>query len=203
MSGFYRFAKTVCNIAFSFWFRITIVGMENLPQDGGFIIVANHRTYVDPVLLGIRLKRQLYFMAKDELFRGRLMGPIVRGLGAFPVSRGKGDTSAIDKSVEVIKNGDILALFPEGTRSKTGELMQFKSGATVVAAQTDADIVPAAVYMSNSTRFRSRMVVSYGKPIHSSELGVDAANRRTIRAASKQLQGSVQALLDQSKEQCS
>lgn len=88
MTKFYRFAKAVCNGALTLWFRIEVHGVENLPAEGGYIVVANHRTYLDPVLVGIRMKRQVNFMAKAELFSNKLLGPIIKRLGAFPVSRG-------------------------------------------------------------------------------------------------------------------
>ncbi len=198
MTKFYRFAKAVCNGALTLWFRIEVHGVENLLAEGGYIVVANHRTYLDPVLVGIRMKRQVNFMAKAELFSNKLLGPIIKRLGAFPVSRGTGDSSAIEKAVDTVKHGDVLALFPEGTRSKTGEIMRFKSGAIVVAAQTGADIVPTAIYFENCAKFRSRVVIRYGAPIPNGALQVDIKKPRTIKAASNLVRDAVCALWEES-----
>ncbi len=201
MTKFYRFAKGVCNAAMSVWFHIEVYGIENLPTEGGYIVVSNHRTYLDPVLVGIRMKRQVNFMAKAELFSNKLLGPIIRKLGAFPVSRGTGDTSAIDKAVDTVKSGDVLFLFPEGTRSKTGEIMRFKSGAIVVASQTGADIVPTAIYFSDCAKFRSKVIVRYGAPIRNETLQIDLKKPRTIKTASNLVRDAVCELWGESKRQ--
>ena len=200
MTGFYRFGKTVCNLFCSIAFRVEVRGMENLPKTGGFILASNHVTELDPVFIGIKLKRQLKFMAKAELFKNKLFGAVIKGLGAFPVDRGKGDTQAIDKAISTVKNGDILAIFPEGTRSKTGELQRFKSGAIVVAANTGADVVPTCVYIKdiqNGIKFRSRVVVCYGKPIANQSLAIDVSNPSTIKKASGIVKDAVAQLLEE------
>lgn len=201
MTKFYRFGRAVCNLFCHFWFKMDINGLENLPDSGGYILVSNHKTYFDPLFVGIKLKRQLNFMAKQELFQVKVLGPIIRRLGAFPVSRGTGDTSAIDKAVSTVENGDILALFPEGTRSKTMEIMRFKSGAIVVASQTGADIVPTCIYLTKGTKFRSRVVVRYGTIIRNGELSIDPQNLRTIKAASNLVRNAVCELYEKAREQ--
>lgn len=202
-SKFYSFVKGLCNIAVSAWFHVEVQGIENLPQEGGYILVANHRTYFDPVLVAIRMKRQVNFMAKIELFQNKFLGPIIKHLGAFPVSRGTGDTSAIDKAIKTVKDGDVLSLFPEGTRSKTGEIMRFKSGAIVVASQTGADIVPTAIYFSDFAKFRSKVIIRYGTPILNSQLQVDLQKPRTIKLASNLVRDEVINLWEECKQQVS
>ena len=201
MSLFYRFARVVCNLVMALWFRLEVYGVENLPQDEGYILVSNHRTYLDPVLLGLRIKRELHFMAKAELFRNRFFSALIRKLGAFPVSRGTGDTSAIETAEQIVRQGHVLALFPEGTRSKTGEIMRFKSGAIVVASETGADIVPTAIYFQRGAKFRSRVVVRYGKPIANADLAVDLKKPRTIKAAGNLVRDAVSELWEASRQE--
>ena len=197
MTGFYRFGKAVCNIFCAIAFRVEVHGTENLPKEGGFIRASNHVTEFDPVLLGIKIKRQLNFMAKIELFRNKLFGAVIKGLGAFPVSRGTGDTSAIDKAIDTVEKGNVLAIFPEGTRSKDGELRRFKSGAIVVA-----DIIPTGIYIKDfqkGLRFRSKVIVRYGKLIPNGALKLDVENPSTIKKASNLVRDAVAQLLEESK----
>lgn len=201
MTTFYRFARVVCNAFCRLWFKMDIAGLENLPTDRGYILASNHKTYLDPLFLGIHLTRSLHFMAKQELFRIKILAPIIRKLGAFPVSRGTGDTTAIDKAISIVKEGNILALFPEGTRSKTMDIMRFKSGVIVIAAQTKADIVPACIYLSRGLKFRSRVVVRYGAIIHNEQLTVDLEKPRTIKVASSLVRDAVCELYETVREQ--
>ena len=202
MTPFYRFAKCVCNAVFSLIFHLEVYGEENLPKTGGFIFASNHVTVLDQVLIGVRVKRQLRFMAKVELFRNPFFGALIRSLGAFPVERGKGDSSAITTAVNTVEQGGVLAIFPEGHRSKDGTLQRFKSGAIVVAAQTGADVVPTSVYIVNREKglhFRSKVVVRYGKVIANEQLSIDVSNPSTIKKASGLVREAVAGLLEESK----
>lgn len=203
MTGFYRFAKWVCNLFCAIKFKIEVYGRENLPQEGGFILASNHISDYDPILIGIKLKRQLNFMAKAELFENKLFGAVLRGLGAFPVERGKGDNTAIMKAIDTVKGGDVLAIFPEGTRSKDGQLRRFKSGAIVVAAQTGANIIPTSIYIEgiydNKRKLRPRVVVRYGELIPNQQLEVDVENPVTIKKASNCVRNAIAGLLEEPK----
>lgn len=203
MTGFYRFAKWVCNLFCTIKFKVEVYGSENLPQEGGFILASNHISDYDPILIGIKLKRQLNFMAKAELFKNKLFGAVLRGLGAFPVERGKGDNTAIMKAIDTVKGGDVLAIFPEGTRSKDGQLRRFKSGAIVVAAQTGANIIPTSVYIEgiydSKRKLRPRVVVRYGELIPNQQLEVDVENPVTIKKASNCVRNAIAGLLEEPK----
>ncbi len=206
MSAFYKIGKVVCNIFCALSFKIEVSGTENLPIENGFILASNHLTELDPLFIAIRIKRQLNFMAKAELFKNKIGGAIIKGLGAFPVERGTGDTSAIDKAIDTVKSGNVLAIFPEGTRSKDGELKRFKSGAIVVASQTGADIIPTAIYIKDISdgkklRFRSKVVVKYGKLIENKELHIDMENPSTIKKAGTIVREAVASLLEESKNE--
>lgn len=206
MSTFYKIGKVVCNIFCTIAFKVEVSGTENLPKENGFILASNHLTDFDPLFIAIKIKRQLNFMAKAELFKNKIGGAIIKGLGAFPVERGTGDSSAIDKAVETVKSGNVLAIFPEGTRSKDGELKRFKSGAIVVASQTGADIIPTSVYIKDicdgkKIGFRSRVVVKYGKLIPNEELKIDLENPSTIKKAGTKVREAVASLLEESKNE--
>jgi 1-acyl-sn-glycerol-3-phosphate acyltransferase len=179
-------------------FRIRREGCENLPASGPVIVCSNHRSDLDPVLLGATLTRPLCFMAKEELFRVPVLSGLIRLLGAFPVRRGKGDTEAIRKSLRVLKDGKVLAMFPEGTRLREGTLpATFKAGVALFAYKTGADILPAAIVCKGKVRPFKRIRVVIGKPIKPAELGFTDGSTENLRHASSVLRDRVVALMEE------
>lgn len=192
--NFYEFGRAVCRAFVRIAFNVKIVGLENLPEGRNYILCSNHRTYFDPVFLGILIKPHLVFMAKQELFKKPVLGVIIKHLGAFPVSRGKNDTGAVETAIRTVREGKVLAIFPEGTRSKTGELLRFKSGAALIAHKTGADIVPACICFDGKLGFRKKVVVRFGEPISNERLNITGKSTSEIKAASKLLQENVEKL---------
>lgn len=201
--NFYDFGRGICNVAFSLYFNIQIKGKENLPKDKkGFIVISNHRSYLDPVMIGIKIKQhRLTFMAKAELFRVPVLGPIIRKLGAFPVERGSKDSrKALETAKRVVKEDKVLALFPEGRRSKTDKLLKPKSGAIVVAEQTKAPIIPTIVCYKGKYP-RAKVVVRYGELIKNEDIVMeDASSTKEIKAMTKKVWGKLQAMYEEEQE---
>lgn len=134
---------------------------EKYPQKYYVIYASNHRSYADPPLLGAGAKGKYAFMAKEELFGNKLFAWLIRSLGAFPVSRGKGDTSTIDTAVERLNGGRSLMIFPEGTRSKDGKVGKGHTGAALIAARSGKPIIPVGiVYGKNSVSAQSSLLNS-------------------------------------------
>jgi 1-acyl-sn-glycerol-3-phosphate acyltransferase len=150
-------------------FRLRARGIENLP-DGGFVLAANHTSNFDPWPLGIPLfpHRQLRFMAKSELFNP-ILKPILVGGGAFPVRRGQADLQAIGRAVELVRDGEVVVMFPEGTRRKKGLRKKHEArahtGAARIALTAGVPLVPAAIKGTDRLSRLAPLRVAYGRPI--------------------------------------
>lgn len=151
------------------FFNPTVRGRENIPATGGFILASNHISYYDPPVVGSWQPRELYFLAKRELFKNKLFGGAISRTNALPVSRGAVDRQAIKLAVDAIKRGHGLTFFPEGTRSRTDDFLPPKPGIGVIASRAGCAIVPAYLHGTNKLkdcfRRRVRMSISYGEPI--------------------------------------
>ncbi len=132
-------------IFFKLYLNFKVVGRENVPKRGAFIFAANHASYLDPVLLGTSLHRSLNYMARDTLFEKRWLAWALKKVHVFPVKRHESDFRAIKESIKILKKGNPLVIFPEGTRTKDGNLKRPKPGAGFIAAKAAVPIVPAYV----------------------------------------------------------
>jgi len=200
MSVFYSIAKVATNILIHILYKVKYEGVENIRSGGGFMVCSNHRTNMDPLFIAQKIKPQLFFMAKQELFQNKFTGMIIKGLGAFPVERGKGDNGAIDFAVDTLKSGKVLAMFPEGTRSKDGIPQRPKSGAALVAMQTHSDILPVGISFDLPLHFRSQVIIRYGEMIHFDSLGVVKGAPSEMKAVSKKVMGKIVELVDIPKD---
>jgi len=147
-------------------------GRENVPTDGPVVLASNHISLLDPPTVGIKLERKVHYMAKEELFKIPLFGPLIRGLGAFPVKRGGVSKDAIRSAINLLKEDKIMGIFPEGTRNSS-EGSAAKKGAAMIAVRSGAVIVPVAV-IGEYKLFR-KMIVLYGKPVDISALIHDSS----------------------------
>lgn len=195
--SFYTFGRAVTNAFVHLIYNLKFEGLENVPEDRGFILCSNHISDLDPILVAIRVKPQCFFMAKEELFHIPILGPIVRALGAFPVARGKGDTAAIDRAVEVVNSGHVLAIFPEGTRTKDGKLLKLKSGAIVVASKTGGDLLPCVVKKGKRKFLRRTVTIKYGKVISNETLGITGTAPSELKQANKLLTATLTGMLEE------
>lgn len=192
MTPLYAIGRVILIPLVKILFFLKVNGKENIPKNGGFILCSNHLSNFDPVLIGVAQRRQLFFMAKSELFRNKFFGWLIRKLGAFPVERGAGDGKAINTAEKIINEGKTLGIFIEGTRSKTGELLRPKAGAAMIAQQTKADVVPVCITPKNKKiRVFSKVTVSIGKPISYEQLGLEESSPQAYRNASKMIMGRI------------
>lgn len=189
------FRKIVVLIWGKIKFRVNVLGRENIPaQKGGYIIACNHQRYSDPPLIASQIKGRFSFMAKSELFeKNALFTWLIKRCGAFPVSRGAGDTSAIDRAISDIEKGKIFVIFPEGTRSKDGTLGRGKSGVALIAAQANAPILPVCIRYSKKGR---KTDFAVGKLIPASEIAMNSDDRHELKRVTSLIMGNIQELQD-------
>jgi len=192
---FYLFARRTVLLFIRLGFKIKVEHKENLPSDRGFILAANHQTNLDPLFIGLGFKRKVCFMAKEELFKNPILRFILNKAGSFPVSRGTGDHTVIDKAITIVQDGGVLGIFPEGTRSKDGVLKRAKSGAVLIASKTGGDIVPVSIRYGEKNFIRRNVLITYGKPIPNEKLLISGNDRHQLKAASIVLMSEIKTLL--------
>ena len=144
-TSFYPIANAVLRLVFRVTLDLKITGMEHLPPRGALIVAINHSSFLDPLLVGAYMKRDVVMMSKIENFRLPVFGWIVQAYGAFPIHRGEVDRTSLKKALEVLRGGEILLMAPEGTRSKDGQLQTGHDGLAMLAARTAAPILPFAI----------------------------------------------------------
>ncbi|WP_040228300.1 lysophospholipid acyltransferase family protein [Bhargavaea cecembensis] len=161
---FYQFAKSVVYGVLKPLYRLDVKGTENFPKTGGVLLCANHISLLDPPTVGICAPRPVNFMAKAELFEAPVLKNLLPGLHVFPVKRGLSDRNAIRTGINLLRDGQVVGMFPEGTRSKDGRLGKPMSGAGFFALKGgDAVVVPCAV-IGEYKPFR-KVKIRFGEPI--------------------------------------
>jgi 1-acyl-sn-glycerol-3-phosphate acyltransferase len=170
----YTFARGLVKSILSPLYRIEVMGLEHFPKDGGVLLCTNHIDNLDPPVVGISAPRPVSFMAKEELFNVPLLGKLLPGIRAFPVKRGMSDREALRKGLQVLKQGDVLGLFPEGTRSKTGQIGKGLAGAGFFALRSEAYVIPCAI-IGPYKPFKKLKVV-FGPPIEMESIREERLN---------------------------
>ncbi len=148
----YRIARSALVPFFLLYFRLQRIGREHIPRSGPVLIASNHRSFLDPFVIGATAKRPVYYMAKRELFERRWQAWLLSSLGAFPIDRGAGDEQAMDTARAILERGDCVVIFPEGTRVRRGALGEPRRGIGRLALQTGARVVPVAVIGTEDAR---------------------------------------------------
>ncbi len=163
----YSFAKNLVYLVLKPIYRFDVIGQENFPKEGGVLLCSNHIENLDPPVVGINSPRDVHFMAKEELFSAPILKQLLPRLLAFPVKRGMSDREALRQGLGLLKDGKVLGLFPEGTRSKDGQLQKGLAGAGFFALRTDAAVVPCAI-IGPYRKFKKLKIV-FGEPIRFEE----------------------------------
>lgn len=141
----YTFGRVLCRIFTTLYFNLHVYGLHHVPDEGGVLLVSNHQSVLDPVLVGVRIRRPLSYMARASLFRNPFFGWLIKTLNAFPVHLGRGDTGAIKESIARLKAGQILTMFPEGHRTWDGNLLPIQPGVALIVRRAGVPVVPVVV----------------------------------------------------------
>ena len=150
----YWVVRAILQPTFHLYFRVRRLGREYIPRSGPVILAANHRSFLDPFVIGCLARRPVYYVAKKELFANAIAAWLLNRLGAFPIDRGAGDQQAMDTARRILERGDCVVIFPEGTRTRPGPLGAPRRGVGRLALQTGAPVVPVAVFGTEAVRTR-------------------------------------------------
>lgn len=171
---FYLIVRAVLRVVLRIVFRMEVEGEENVPKEGPCILAGNHLSMLDPVVIACAVDRPVRFMAKHDLFNNRFFSAVLKGLGAFPVRRGRDDKDAFHKAQEILREGQALGMFPEGTRSLDGRLQPAHSGAAILAEKMGAPVVPVGIIGTGRIMRKGailprsgKIAVRFGQPIYS------------------------------------
>jgi len=195
---FYYLANRALRVVFALILRVELRGVENVPRSGALIVAISHSSFIDPVVIGAFLPREVVPMAKIEAFDYPILGALIRWYGAFAVRRGEVDVRAFKNALAVLRRGLALVIAPEGHRSETGALQRGREGAIILALRSGAPLLPVAVWggkplWKNLARLRpTEMHIVVGKPVLPS---VSNPNREQIAAMSDELMLRIAALM--------
>ncbi|MFA9556126.1 lysophospholipid acyltransferase family protein [Evansella sp. AB-rgal1] len=192
MSKLYSTGQFLCRTFLRLFFRVKVIGKENIPENEGVLLCCNHIHELDPPFLGAFIKRQTRFMAKSELFEAPILKSLLPKLGAFPIRRGMSDRQALRTGLKLLSEGELIGVFPEGTRSKSGKLGEGLAGVGFFALRSNAYIVPSAI-IGNYKLF-SQITLVYGKPIDMDKLREEKVS---AEEATNKIMAGIQKLLDE------
>lgn len=170
-------------------FRVKTIGQENVPNEGAYIMCANHQSNWDGPILASFTKRKMYIMAKEELFKTNFLKWLLKKLLVFPVKRGKMDLNSMKYSLNVLKNEEILMLFPEGTRKGIAKNGKSQNGAAFMALRTGVPVIPVAI-IGKMKPFH-KVIIHYGKPLNFSEYKTNKPEREVLDKVSKDIMENI------------
>lgn len=159
---FYSIVRGAASILFKIIYRVEIIGIENIPKEGNYLVCSNHASNWDPVLVAVSFPRQIFWMGKKELFKNKFLDSFFRGLGAFPVDREGSDISAIKSALRVLKQGELLGMFPEGTRTSGYSKEYVKPGVAMLAVKSRSLVIP--VRIESNYKLLSKVKITIGRP---------------------------------------
>ncbi len=197
----FRVARWGCGVFLTVFFRLRVNGLENVPQEGAFVLISNHQCFFDPLFCWVPLNKHLYFLARNTLFSHGFASWWISSLDTIAVKRGEADLKAIRMVLTKLKEGHGVCLFPEGTRTSDGRIANFKPGFGLLCKKGDAAVVPVVIdgafecWPRHNKMFRlgSRITVSYGKAINPEEIK---------NMSNKELANSLTSKLRQMQNQC-
>jgi len=202
MKPFYTFAYVLCQSVSRILFHVSVKGREHIPKSGPFIAASNHTSFSDPPLIGSLIKRELAFLAKDELFHKIILKDLIKKLNSFPVKRGESNVSSVKTCIRILLEQKMpVLIFPEGTRIKTGQLGIPERGISFIAAQTKVPILPIYVengeYLLDCALFRKRLKVRFGEIIQYEDYAHLVKEKKGYSELAQLIMSKIRALKDE------
>lgn len=193
----YTLSRWIANTLFSYRTH----GVENMPEEGSVILAANHTSFLDPPLVGIASKRAVWYLARRTLLEWPLLGPVFPSLNVIPVDRDGNDRSALKAIVRLLREGEGVVLFPEGTRSPDGTLQQGKPGIGMIVSKSGAPVVPVRVFGAHEAFPKNAKLphpvqidVVFGKPLFFSDADTSEASRENYQRLSDRVMDAIRAI---------
>ena len=200
MTPLYRLGHTLCTAVAELAFRLKIYGRENLIEEGPAILASNHASYLDPPLVGVACRKEIFYLARKSLFEKPVFGPFLARLNCIPIDRERGDVAAVRAILRLLKEGKRTLVFPEGTRSRDGNLQPARGGLGLIIAKTLAPVVPVRIFgsfealpRSGGIHFTSISLV-VGKPLIFTKADLGADERHAYQLLSDQVMSAIAAL---------
>lgn len=188
---FRKICVAVVKTFMKFWFKIDLVNYERFEKvKTGCIVAPNHISAWETVIMPVLSKKVMYMMAKEELFKNKIVGGFLKQMKAFPIARKKNDLGAIKSCVKLLKEGKAICMFPEGTRSKDGT-MNFKTGVSMIAHSAKVPVIPVGIVAENNFRFRSVVHVVYGEPIYFTDYYDKKINKQDLTEMTDKIKNGV------------
>jgi 1-acyl-sn-glycerol-3-phosphate acyltransferase len=200
MTPIYRLGYTISKVVAKLGFRLRTYGRENLIENGPAILASNHSSYLDPPLVGVCCRKDVYFLARKSLFERPVIGPLIAQLNTVPVDRDRGDVGAVRAMIKLLKSGNRVLVFPEGTRSKDGNLQPARAGVGLLIAKSLAPVVPVRVFGSYAALPRSGgirfvpITVVIGKPLFFTKQDLGTDERAAYQVLSDRVMAAIAAL---------
>ena len=191
----YYFARFTVRLILLLLFRVRVKGIEHIPAKGSVIVCSNHISNWDPTVIGCFLTRPVSFMGKEELFAFRPLGALLRSLHTFPIKRGTGDRGALRVALEILKKGEVLVMFPEGTRKAGGTMQTVERGIGFLAARSEAAVLP--VIIQGSYRIFRPLTLHIGNPFVLK--AHDNGQRYTVEEATDRIGQQMRTLLKETQ----
>jgi len=194
----YYCARGICRLLFVF-LGLKKEGIDKIPRKGAVIVASNHMSNWDPIMVGISLPRPVYFMAKVELFNNKILGKLLTALHAFPVKRGAADRKAIRQALQVLEEGKVLGIFPEGARKKVLPDAQVQSGVALLALKSGAPVIPVACIGTDKDfplGWFSPLLVKVGNPIKLDKYKGQKITSALLEEVSEEIMQEINSLLD-------
>lgn len=200
----YKIGCFLCRMIILLFGGMTVVGQENIPEEGGVIIAPNHLSFIDPPATGVSVKRPVWFMAKSELFKVPVFGSIIRKTHAFPVRRGTADRAAFKQAISLLHEGKMVLIFPEGKRGEPGHLGKPERGIGLIAIHAKVPVVPIALIGTEKMlpkhfflMKRHHIKIRIGEPVSLEDLYSQPETRETLSEVGQRVMASIEKMLEE------